>query len=186
MTLTDIVNAITAATELPFGRVYAHARRLQEVGCIPIGTGGRNPPQCDASHAVLILFSLLSGKPLGHASRAAIDYCGLLNDGSRAIQYLTGMIEAVQAVDIDAVDDIEKLPETLVLAFKSHVTIVAGDQPAIVVRYSCTDTPLETAFTVDGVPYEPEAVETITESRSIPGILIFRLGRALRLAEASA
>ena len=60
------------------------------------------------------------------------------------------------------------------------MSIVAGEQPAIVVRYSCTDEPLETAFTVDGAPYEPESIETITESRTIPGIFLFRLGRALR------
>lgn len=179
MTLTDIVTAITAATGLPHGRVYAHARRLQELAGIPIGTGGRNPPRCDASHAVLILFSLLSGKPLHHASRAAFEYCGLLNDGARAIQYLTGMLGSVAKVDVRTLHDLDNLPDSLRLAFKSHITIVAGDQPVIVVRYSCTDTPLETAFTVDGSPYEPELVESITESRSIPGILLFRLGRAL-------
>ena len=177
MTFSEIVDVITAATDYPRGRVYMHGRRLQELGVIPIGAGGRNAPECDVGHVVLVLLSLLSGQPLHHASAAAAMYASLSNDGTDCLGYLTAMLNSVSRVETL---DLDNVPETLLLAFKSTISVVGGEQPAVVVRYSCIDDPMEVAFTQDGAPYEPELIETITESRTIPGCFMFRLGRALR------
>jgi hypothetical protein len=179
VTLNDMVESIAAATDFPRGRVYMHARRLQEAGVIPVGAGGRNAPECDTGHVVLVLMSLLSGKPLHHATKAAAMYAGLTNDGTDALGYLAAMLNSVSRVEHL---DLDNVPETLLLAFKSTISVVGGEQPAVVVRYSCIDDPMEVAFTQDGAPYEPELIETITESRTIPGVFMFRLGRALREA----
>lgn len=182
MVLSELVNAIAAATDIPQGRAYMHARRLQETGIVPVSKGGSNKPLIEEEHAVLILLSILSGQPLHHASAAAVRFASLENKGSTVLAYLSGMLRSVSAVDTNAVNALEELPETMLLAFRSHVSVISGDKPAVVVRYTCTDTPLETAFTEDGEPYEPDSGQFITEARSIPGTLIFRLGQAIRAA----
>lgn len=177
MTLSELVDAISASTGLARGRVYMHARRLQEIGLAPVGQGGRNAPECDIGHVVLTLFALMSGLPVHHAAHAAIEFCELENDGAQALGYVTGMLESVAKVDkLDLTD----VPEDLLLAFKSTITFTSQPEPRMIVRYTCSDKPLEVAFTRDGEPYAPENVEEITESRSIPGTLLFRLGRAIR------
>lgn len=180
MVLSDLIAAMSAATCIKTGTIYGHARQLQIHNMMPVGEGGSHAPPCETRHVVALLFSLLSGSPLHETARAVKQYCGLENDGIRAVEYIAGMLDAVSDCDLDAIDCIDDLPDMLRLAFKANVTFVAGEDRAIVVRYTCTDTPLEVAFTAGGLPYEPDAMEAITSSKSIPGVLLFRLGRALR------
>lgn len=68
------------------------------------------------------------------------------------------------------------------LAFKSSVTVHGGAEDAIVVRHTCTDKPLELAFTRDGKSYEPELAEMVVSAFTLPGVLLHRIGRALKVA----
>lgn len=175
MKLSHVTAVVAEELNQPFGRIIMVSRKLQEIGAIPIGNGGRHSPDVTYEHAALLLVALLIDRASHQAARLAVDMCSYThtddNGSASAGQYIAQLL---QGADLSHSSNSQ-------LAFKASVTVHGGAEDAIIVRHSCTDKPLELAFTAEGKPYQPEHAETIVSAFTLPGVLLHRIGRALKV-----
>jgi hypothetical protein len=172
--LSDVCRVVAAETNQPDGRIKMLARRLQEINAIPKGPGGRIAPDLDWEHVAVLLFAMLVDRVSPMAARIAAamaNYRDIADDmpSTTAAEYVGRLLSNA---------DFSHSPKS-VLAFNSSLTVHGGAQEAVVVRTTCTDTPLETAFVSTEEPYRPELAETIVSAFTLPGVLLHRIGRAL-------
>lgn len=174
MKLSFVVDVIATEMNQPRGRVAMIGRRLQEIDAIPIGAGGRLAPDLSYEDVALIIVTLLIDQASPAAARLAVEMCNYTHADetghATAGQYIAQLLKGA-----DLSNGVQSQ-----LAFKSSVTVHGGAEDAIVVRHTCTDKPLELAFTRDGKPYEPELAETVVSAFTLPGILLHRVGRAMK------
>ena len=177
--LQDIVSIIAEHTGATRGRVAHIARRGQEAGIFPKAVGS-HIPKCGMAHVVAMLLAVASGRPeseLSDAWRIASFRSTTPGDRTTAGEYLVRLLASFR--DMDPADTSDQVK----LAFKSTVTIIGGDNPALVVRFATTSDPIELSFTPHGGEYEPYWSETLAPAAVIPGRLLFRIG--VDLADAS-
>lgn len=174
MKLSFVVDVITTEMNQPRGRVAMISRRLQEIEAIPVGAGGRLAPDLSYDDVALILVTLLIDQASPAAARLAVKMCDYTHSddtgSATAGEYIARLIKGA---------DLSYSTHSQ-LAFKASVTVHGGAENAIVVRHTCTDKPLELAFTADGKSYEPELAETVVSAFTLPGVLLHRIGRALK------
>lgn len=173
--LQELVSIISENTGAPHGRVAHIARRGQDVGIFPKAVGA-HIPRCGIAHVVALILALASGRPvnaLADAWQIASYKSTEPGDGTTAGQYLARMLSRFRDLDPKEPGDAAQL------AFKSSVTIIGGDQPALVVRVDTSDDPLEVSFTPSGQRYEPYWSQIISPAAVIPGRLLFRIGTDL-------
>lgn len=170
--LQDIVSIIAEHTGTNRGRVAHIARRGQEAGIFPKAVGS-HIPRCGMAHVVALLLAVASGRPERELSDAwHIGSFKSTEPGNRktAGEYLSGMLASFRDMDPADTSDQAKL------AFKSSVTVVGGDNPAVVVRFATTEDPIEISFTPTGGEFEPYWSETLARATVLPGRLLFRIG----------
>ncbi|MFK4823768.1 hypothetical protein ACI0FM_03055 [Paenochrobactrum sp. BZR 588] len=175
MKLSKVTAVVAEELKQPFGRIIMVSRKLQEIGAIPIGNGGRHSPDVTYEHAALLLVALLIDRASHQAARLAVEICSYTHADdtghATAGHYIAQLLKGA---------DLSHSANSQ-LAFKASVIVHGGAEDAIVVRHSCTDTPLELAFTADGRTYEPELAETVVSAFTLPGVVLHRIGRALKL-----
>ncbi|WP_374829661.1 hypothetical protein [Paenochrobactrum pullorum] len=176
MKLSFVVDVIANELKQPRGRVAMLSRRLQAIDAIPVGAGGRLAPDLNYNDVALMLVTLLIDQASHQAARLAVDMCAYTHADetghATAGHYIAQLLKGA---------DLSHSANSQ-LAFKSSVTVHGGAEDAIVVRHTCTDKPLELAFTSDGKPYQPELVETIVSAFTLSGVLLHRIGRALKVS----
>lgn len=176
MKLSNVTAVVAAELNQPFGRIIMVSRKLQEVGAIPIGNGGRHSPDVTYGHVALLLVALLIDRASHQAARLAVEMTSYThNDDAGSVTAGHYITQLLKGADLSHSANSQ-------LAFKASVTIHGGAEDAIIVRHSCTDKPLELAFTADGKPYQPEHAETIVSAFTLPGVLLHRVGRALKVS----
>lgn len=175
MRVSDLCGALAGVTGESVGRFTTLARRLQDEGFIPKGSGGSNAPAANCSHAVMLLLAQASGEPLHHVADAVnrlADYANKEGETELlALSFITDLLAALVHVD--------DIPSRTKLAFSSSITVVGGDRPAILVRIVTDEEPLEIAFTENGDEYRPHKGETLAPACTIPGNVLFRVARAI-------
>ena len=176
MRLSQLIGTLAEHTGQSVGRVDTLARRLQEIGAIPKGSGGSNAASVTIDHAVLLILAHLSDAKIGQISTVVpqiAEYFHVDDEGKMtAAKFVSTLLSSL--VDVDASPDLTRV------AFRSSVSVIGGDQPAVVVRIGTNELdPLELAFTPDGKPYEPFFGEEVAKAVTIPGRVLFRLARAL-------
>lgn len=169
--LQDLVSIISKHTGAPHGRVAHIARRGQEAGIFPKAVGA-HIPKCGMGHAVAMLLAVASGRPTHELDDAwsIASFISTDSDRTTAGAYLARLLASFR--DLDPADTSDQAK----LAFKSSVTIITGDNPALVVRFDTVDDPLEVSFTPTGAPYEPFWAESLSPAMVVPGRLLFRIG----------
>lgn len=173
--LQDIVSIISQHTGTTHGRVAHIARRGQEAGIFPKAVGS-HIPKCGMAHVVALLLGVASGRPtheLADAWRIASYRSTDPGDRTSAGEYLCRMLASFRDLDPSDTSDQAKL------AFKSSVTVIGGDNPALVIRYATADDPLEISFTPSGGEFEPYWTERLSPATILPGRLLFRIGTDL-------
>ncbi|UOK70261.1 hypothetical protein [Ancylobacter polymorphus] len=167
--LSAVVDVVATATELSPHHVNMQARRLQELGELARSPGGRLPALVNPPQVARLLLALLVDRPLVEAARLAAIMSDYRNQGMPVGDYIGRMLVSAGGPDF--------LAPASVLAAKASVTVHAGD--AVVIRYTCTDDPLEEVFTASGATWAPDDAETIASARTLPGRLLHRIGRGL-------
>lgn len=167
--LSAVVDVVATATGLSPHHVNMQARRMQELGELARSPGGRKPALVNPSQVARLLLALLIDLPLVDAARLAATMSDYRNADVPVGDYLGRMLVSAGGPDY--------LAPASVLAAKASVTVHAPD--AVVVRYTCTDDPLEEIFTAAGKAWAPDDAETITSARTLPGRLLHRIGRGL-------
>lgn len=175
MKLSKVTATVAEELNQPFGRIIMVSRKLQEIGAIPIGNGGRHSPDVTYEHVALLLVALLIDRASHHAARLAVEMCAYTHrDDTGSATAGHYIAQLLKGADLSHSTNSQ-------LAFKASVTVHGGAEDAIVIRHSCTDKPLELAFTADGKVYEPELAETVVSAFTLPGVLLHRIGRALKV-----
>lgn len=167
--LSGVVDIIAAATDTSPHHIISVARHLQELREIPRSPGGRLPALLSPHQVVTLLLALLIDDTRPAAARLAATMSDYRNQGVPVGDYLGRMLVSAGGPDF--------LAPGSVLAAKASVTVHASD--AVVVRFSCTDEPLEEIFTAAGSTWAPDDADSITSARTLPGRLLHRIGRGL-------
>lgn len=168
---------ISENTGCSLHHVKSLARRFQELGEFPRSPGGRLPALITHKHVSMLLLAMLIDRPGVEAARLAAEMGDYTCDSTMAADYISRMLVAAGGADWMA-------PHSL-LAGKASITAHIGDAGAVVVRFSCTDFPLEEAFTSAGTRWQPDHSCSITTARTLPGTLLHRIGRGLSEAALS-
>ncbi len=168
MALSAACEVVADAAGLTLDHVKGVARRLQEQRHLPRSRGGRLPAVVDERHVAVLLLALLVPVPSIEAARLAAEFGRFENEGLMAEDYVAKLLVA-------AASDGQT---STAVTFTSVTVHTAHSLPrcAVVVRHSCTDEPIEEAFTPDGGPWAPDEGGTITEARTMPGLLLRRIG----------
>ena len=172
--LSSVVDVIAAAVGISRNHIIVVARHLQELREFPRSPGGRKPALINEAQVARLLMALLIDDTRPAAAREGAAMSDLRNQGVPIGDYIGRMLVAAGRPDF-------MNPASLLTASAS-VTVHAPD--AVVIRYSCSDAPLEEVFTARGVDWEPDHAETITTARTLPGRLLHRIGRGLAEVEA--
>ena len=92
-------------------------------------------------------------------------------DGTiEVVPYITNLLKVLAEADEPTVH--------ARLAFSVAISVVVGDQPAIVVRYSCIDEPHETAFTPEGRAWRPHESLEPQVAVQVSGRTLLRIAKA--------
>ncbi len=171
MYLSDTVDALAHALDTGRGRIDTLARRLQEGGLLPKSMGGSNRPAVNIGDVVSLLIAHAVGTGYGEVARAVSalrDYQS--ETGMSAGECVANMIRALIALDV----------RNGAAAAFSTVSITNGTRPAIVVRITAEDEPVELTFTPDGGKWQPHKAEGVFETAVVPGLTLFKLANQLR------
>lgn len=171
MYLSDTVDALAHALDTGRGRIDTLARRLQEGGLLPKSIGGSNRPAVCIGDVVSLLLAHAVGTGYGEVAKAVSDLRSYQSDaGISAGECIANMIRALIALDA----------RNGAAAAFSTISITNGSRPAVVVRITADDEPVELTFTPDGVKWQPHKADGVFETVVVPGLTLFKLANRLR------
>lgn len=170
--LSAACQVVAMATGHSLDHIKALARRLQEIQSIPRSRGGRLPAVCNERHVATLLLALLVPRTLMEAAGSGDYLASFLGERVEAGDYIGRLL--VEAGTDSAASE---------LVAAATITVHTGPESAVVIRHTCSDGSVEEVFTFTGAPWRPDMSEVITETRTLPGRLLHRIGRGL--AEAS-
>ena len=178
MYLSEIIDVLARETGASAGRFQMLARRLQDAGQMPKKTGGSNRPVVHIEDVVRLILAHLSGREYHEVAGAVARLVAYRHDGMTVIDLLCDVMRtAFSDKNQTGFEQIEAMQFTMATSLS---VVNSPDRPAVVIRQSCIDGPEEFAFTPDGSAWKPHLSEHPSDAHTMPGLVIFRIGRRLR------